>query len=149
MKKLISLISILCLVTMLFCSCGKKIDDADATSTNLEASTSQTTVIDSLESASQGVDEVVMNEIDESEAPIDGDAEIVTSNSSNKNNNSSSSETSSTQNSSSADSSSSDTASLESSSTSSANSSSSSIESIVVSSDDNEDQDVMHGTPWQ
>lgn len=156
MKKLISLISILCLVAVLFCSCGKKTDNDDATSANSEPSTSQTTVIEALESAEQGVDEVVMNEIDENEEPIDGDAEIATSSSSNsssKNNNSSSKNSGTSSSSSSSNTSSTATSSSASSSStpssSSSSSSGSSSSSSGASSEDTASREIMQGTPWE
>lgn len=85
MKKIISLISILCLTALMLCACGKK-GDKDANSSKNTASQ---------ESVAENIDEVVMNEIDEDELPVQGDIGDTPTTSSNKNNASSSSKTNS------------------------------------------------------
>ena len=82
MKKIISLISILCLTALMLCACGKK--GGNSSKNNA-----------SQESVAENIDEVVMNEIDEDELPVQGDIGDTPTTPSNKDNASSSSKTNS------------------------------------------------------
>ena len=86
MKKLISFVSVLCILAVLLCGCGKKKDKNNSESTTTDGTTvttSQTT--ESQISIVEGIDEVAVNEIDEDELPVVGDVSDTVSTSSNNN----------------------------------------------------------------
>lgn len=158
MKKVISFILILCIVSVLFCGCGKKNDKNGTGSENVNDSISQTSDDDSLKNMVEGIDEVDMNQIDEDELPVKAPSSSTTSSSktstvqsssgstasSSKTSGSSSSVTSSSSKPSSVDSGSSSSASSGSSSSSSNSSSSSdSSSSASTPSGGDESRDTM------
>ena len=64
MKKLLTFISIICIISVLFCGCGKKNDKGDSKSANASGTSSQTSDTDSQVSMTQGVDEVEVDDME-------------------------------------------------------------------------------------
>ncbi len=96
MKKVITGISIFCLIAILFCGCGKKNDKGDSNSANASGTSSQTGGTDSQVSMTEGVNEISASNIEDTAVEIDFETGSVISVPSNKNNSSSSSKPSET-----------------------------------------------------
>ena len=148
MKKIISLVAVLCLIGILFCGCGKKSDktSSDATNSQAMSTDSDTSPLNSNSSLTQGVEVVDTNDVDEDELPVNIDTGSTASSSSGKNNTSSSKPSVDSFSAVSGGSSSSNPSSSSSSSSSDAEVSNGSSSS----SDNDENRDTMGNfSPWQ
>lgn len=144
-KAIITSVSILCLMALFFCGCGKKNDKGNSESANTSGTSSQASGTDSQVSMTEGVDEISVSNIEDNAIEIDFETGSVISVPSNKNNSSSSSKPNGTL----GDPSTSSSSSTDSSSNASSSSSSSSEVSSAESGGD-ESRDTNSGfSPWQ